>query len=163
MKVVNFEIMSEAFIGSFVLSLTKRNGGKPVFATFNTHRAGFTYLYTMYRQTRSATMENELKIYFRAIRKRGAREAQSGIGQMHNTKLPLPFEVYKFFSFQFLKGIQNAVQEDALGFVFAHLFLTLSWNTMCRSSNTAHISLNHLAWSGDSLQIFVLQAKNDQE
>ena len=166
MKVVNFKIMSEAFIVRFNFSLTKRNGGKQVFATFNTHRAGFTYLITMYRQTRSVRIMNMLKINFRAIQKRGAREAQSGIGQMHNTILPLPREVYKFLLFQILKGIQNALQKDPRGFVFAHfahLFLTLSWNTMYRTSNTAHILLNHLAWSGDSLQIFVLQVINDQE
>jgi len=46
--------------------------------------------------------------------------------------------------------------------LFAHCFLVLSWNLMCRSNNTCRICLSHMSWDWDSLVIRFAQQKGDQ-
>lgn len=163
MRVVDFGILDEFHLIRWILSLTKADGAPPVYSTYNQHRAGFNHLYRMYRQRVPAEITSELPIYFKSLRKRAARNAHEGNGLNVNTKLPLPFRVYKFLAYYFFTGVGVVDQQDALQNVFGHLFLLLSWNTMQRAHNTAEISLTHLKWNEDSLQVFVCQAKNDQE
>ena len=37
--------------------------------------------------------------------------------------------------------------------IFAHAFLTLTWNLVCRSKNTVFIHRNHISWDRDALCI----------
>ena len=46
--------------------------------------------------------------------------------------------------------------------VFAHTFLLLSWNLICRAGNTASICLAHMEFGDDCLKIYFAQMKNDQ-
>ena len=48
------------------------------------------------------------------------------------------------------------------GFVFAHCFLTLEWNLMCRANNLVNLNLTHIGWSDDSLLVCIAKAKHDQ-
>jgi hypothetical protein len=70
----------------------------------------------MYRQTRDTYIESELKLYFCAIKKRSAQNAQDGNGVIHSTKLPLPFSVYIYFCKQFIIG--NERQADAISYMY---------------------------------------------
>jgi hypothetical protein len=63
----------------------------------------------------------------------------------------------------FPQGSGDIKSADSIQNVFGHLFWVLSWNILARSINTASISLRHLDWNGDALQVFICQAKNDQE
>jgi hypothetical protein len=60
-------------------------------------------------------------------------------------------------------GIDANNQDDAISFVFAHLYLLMAWNSMQRASNVQDISLNHLAWADDHLQLYIFVTKNNQE
>jgi hypothetical protein len=161
--VVDFEVLKEHHLIMFVLSLKKNDGSTPGFSTFNTHRAGFNHLFRMYREKQPEKMEDELSLYFRSLKKRDVTRAQEGIGRIHSTKLPLPFEVYKVLAGCMLKNSGDITSVDSIQNVFGHLFWVLSWNILARSINTASISLRHLDWNGDALQVFICQAKNDQE
>ena len=112
---------------------------------------GFNHLFRMYRKEKPTVLDNELSIYFKSIKKQGAKKRQNGEGAIHNTKIPLPFAVYKFLSKQFISGIGIENQSDSMQSIFGHLFWLLSWNTMSRSKNTGTISLNHISWANDSL------------
>ncbi len=46
--------------------------------------------------------------------------------------------------------------------IFTHCYMIISWNLMCRSSNTATICLSHLEWVNDSLACYFASQKNDQ-
>jgi hypothetical protein len=46
--------------------------------------------------------------------------------------------------------------------IFAHVFLLLQWNLMCRSNNVELIHLTHLQWSEDRLLVYFRKQKNDQ-
>ena len=35
--------------------------------------------------------------------------------------------------------------------IFAHIFLTLTWNLVCHSKNTVFIHRNHISWDHDDL------------
>jgi hypothetical protein len=155
MPVVNFNLLKEHHLILFVLSLQKKDGGTPGYSTFNTHRAGFNHLFRMYRQKQPDVMGEELSLYFRSLKKREAKRAQEGIGQIHSTKLPLPFEVYRLLSGSLLEGAGASNRADAIQNIFGHTFWILSWNIMARSVNTANISLRHLDWSGDALHVYV--------
>jgi len=61
-------------------------------------------------------------------------------------KKPLKFETYRWLSKKFL------LQGEAFG----HLFTLLSWNLMCRASNTVNIHGTHIEWIEDSLAIWSL-------
>ena len=45
--------------------------------------------------------------------------------------------------------------------IFAHAFLTLTWNLICRSKNTVHIHIYHITWGSDSLIIKFAHTKTD--
>jgi CO dehydrogenase/acetyl-CoA synthase epsilon subunit len=99
---------------------------------------------------------NELFNYFKSLKKRSARAAQNGtIERSTNTKLPLPFAVYKCLTKQFFMGTDGNGQKDALSFVFAHLYLLMAWSSMQRASNVQEISLNHLALADDYMQLYI--------
>ena len=47
--------------------------------------------------------------------------------------------------------------------IFAHSFMTLTWNLMCRSKNTVNIHRNHITWGSDSLAVRFAHTKTDVE
>ena len=61
-------------------------------------------------------------------------------------KAALPFQLYAALA---LKALQAGQQHMLLG----HAYLVLTWNLMCRSTNTSHIALGRLGWVGDSLLV----------
>ena len=135
-------------------------GRELTYSAYNTHRAGFNHLFRMYDELKPEKLEEDLKKYFKSLKKKQAKARQAGTADLKsNTKHPLPFSVYHCLARNFMRG--NA--EDSMTFTFAHLYLLLAWNTMQRAATIAEISLKHMDWSNDALQIFVFQAKNDQE
>ena len=84
-----------------------------------------------------------------------AAAKQSGAVPIKEGKEPLPFRLYVTFCEQLL------LQPD-MEAVFAHLFLIMSWNLMCRSKNTAEVSLSHMKVIDDALGVVFGKQKNDQ-
>lgn len=68
----------------------------------------------------------------------------------------LPFEVLCKMS----RALLACAANDA---VFAHLFLLLQWNLICRSNNVEKIDLEHLQWREDCLLVYFRKQKNDQD
>ena len=65
------------------------------------------------------------------------------------------FSLYQFLSLQFMS-------QGSTDFIFSHLYLTISWNLMCRAGNTGSICFEHVEWSEDALKIYFCHMKNDQ-
>ena len=73
-------------------------------------------------------------------------------------KDPLSFAGYNLLCRNLLK--HNGSNDE---FVFAHCFLTLEWNLMCRADNLVNLNLAHIRWSDNSLLACIAKAKHDQE
>lgn len=68
----------------------------------------------------------------------------------------MDFKVYQYLAKNFLEA---SYQREN---IFAHLFLVLCWNLICRAGNVVSICLNHIEWREDALCIFFAHMKNDQ-
>ena len=73
-------------------------------------------------------------------------------------KDPLSFAGYNLLCRTFLRN--NGTNDE---FIFAHCFLTLEWNLMCRADNMVNLNLAHIGWEDDSLLSCIAKAKHDQE
>ena len=73
-------------------------------------------------------------------------------------KDPLSFAGYNLLCCTFLKN--NGSNDE---FIFAHCFLTLEWNLMCRADNLVTLNLAHIGWEYDSFLCNLAKCKHDQE
>ena len=72
-------------------------------------------------------------------------------------KSPMSAELYQAIAHWFLEW-------GTLNGIFAHCFLVLSWNLMCRSENTQNIHLCDMTWTGfDCFEIKFAHTKSDQK
>ena len=102
----------------------------------------------------SATLINELKEHFRGL-KRTVQSVSAGETSIKTGKEPLSFGLYRYLSLKLLeKGKKD--------FQFAHFFIVLCWNLMCRSNNVFGIDYRHMNWRDDALCIYFSQTKTDQ-
>ena len=90
--------------------------------------------------------------FLRTVITRRADEGEDADG---DGKKPMSHELYQclakwFFELGTAEGL------------FAHCFLVLTWNLMCRSNNTTRICLSHITWTWNSLVIWFAQQKGDQ-
>lgn len=92
---------------------------------------------------------------FKGLLRTVAQEMQNGNGRISTGKTPLPFELYAELA-------QWMMCEGTAVGTFCHLFLVLSWNLACRSSNTKTIHYHHMGWVDDSLKVYFAHMKNDQ-
>ena len=132
-----------------------RNGTRLSKAGYYSKRAGLFHLYRLYGETQSAEFQEGMKTLFKGLLRTVALEVQNGQGRISTGKIPLSFELYS----ELCKWMMEDTTSSGR---FAHLFLVLSWNLACRSSNTKTIHFHHLAWAQDSLQIYFAHMKNDQ-
>ena len=112
-------------------------------------------MFRIYGKQQSDFFQKDLKQLFKGFLRTVSIEVQNGNGRITTGKIPLTFDLYT----EICKWMQ---EDDTPAGKFAHLFLVLSWNLACRSSNTKTIHFHHLGWSQDALQIFFCHMKNDQ-
>jgi hypothetical protein len=148
------ELQAEDFI-EWLLTQRKRDGSECGYSTFNNHRAGLFNLFREYKHLMSAFLQSELSTYFRGLKRTIAERAADGAMKIKSGKDPLSFELYSA-----LCEATIAMEEKEA--VFARTFLIMTWNLMCRSSNTVMIRHGHIEWRGDALQVYFAHMKNDQ-
>jgi len=141
---------------TWIQTLKTEDNKTPAFSTLNGHRSGFKNLYREYKVSMDPAMEEEIDSHFGGKKKQLAKEVAETGGKARTGKAPLPFSIYKAICKGFLE-IESAEAQ------FAGLFFRLGWNLMCRSNNTSKIAFNHLEWENDSLIIFFVHSKTDQD
>ncbi|KAF1792843.1 Integrase-like, catalytic domain [Phytophthora cactorum] len=68
------------------------------------------------------------------------------------------------FQFSFFHKLCKTMRgQTKKKYIFAHTFLVISWNLMCRGGNSVSIQYEHLEWDEDSLAIWFGHMKHDQE
>jgi hypothetical protein len=92
-------------------------------------------------------------MFFRGLKRQQAKEKQEGIRKLQEGKSAMPFKLYERLCKAFMTNKNS----------FGHLYLSFSWNLMCRTDNTSSILMSHLNWTNDCLVVFYGKMKNDQE
>jgi hypothetical protein len=141
---------------TFLVSLKKTNGQKP--QAIGRYGTSLKFLYSMYDTVMPESFAAILKSRLKALNINAAERIQAGEGSIKEGKDPLPFITYRFICAFTLKDASSS-QES----LFTRTFTILSWNLMCRASNTKRINLHHMEWRGDALVIRFCNTKKDQE
>lgn len=139
----------------FVASLKKRDGTDVGTSVHSTTRSAIKDLFRSYEVVISKQIETALETFFKGLKKTTAAAKGRGVGKVQTGKRPMEFSLLCFLAERLL---QSGHTDD----IFAHCYLLLSWNLMCRSANTKSICFSHLQWFNDSLGIFFAHMKNDQ-
>ena len=152
---IKFEELQAEDFKRFLLSITKRDGKKPGFSSYSTHRSALFDLFRMYKLRMSNDLSFHLSIFFSGLRRTHATAIANGDGEIVIGKHPLAFMCYRTVAKEFLK-------KDGKEHIFGHLFMVMCWNLMCRSSNVVKICFSHMSWFEDALGIRFAHQKTDQ-
>ena len=136
-------------------TLIDRKTGKPMLigrGGLAGYRKAFTNLFVEKGLQQPPAMVQELKVYFAALKRQDAREKATGARPITEGKEAIPYAVYVKICQEFFRN----------GQYFELLYATLCWNLMCRTENTAMISIEHLAMLADSIGVKFSQQKCDK-
>jgi hypothetical protein len=139
----------------FIVSLRARNGEILSSSSLNCYRSAITYVYRAFRREVPADFSHSLATDFRGFKRTNAMLAAAGEVTINQGKDPLPFSVYRMLCKEIMK-------QPSTEFMFAHCFMVICCNLMCRSTNALHICFEHMGWREDALTIKFAHQKNDQ-
>lgn len=98
---------------------------------------------------------DDMKTFFAGLKRIEAERNQEGAGEAKMAgKMALPYSVYERACKQML------VLNDG---GFAHLFLTVQWNLMCRSQSVESIHTGHISNEDDSVGLVFHKSKANQD
>lgn len=124
--------------------------------SYGSHRSALNHLFTQCEVIPSPEFTLKLQKAMRGLNNSAAR-ARGRIGaNLREGKEPLPYNLYCAICRWLMES------EDSEG-VWAHCFLTLTWNLMCRSKNTVHVMREHISWTDDAMQVQFAHTKKDRE
>ena len=115
-------------------------------------RSAFRELHKQCGTQFDPVFESELKELYKGLLRGHADEKQKKGGRLAEGKDPMSFRLYKTLC----KLMTKDSSKEA---IFAHTFLTLTWNLICRRKNTANIHINHITWGTDAMIIKFAHAK----
>jgi len=150
-----FEALTAEVFLTWIVSLRKNDGEKPGGQTYASHRSGLFDLFRSFKVTMSLELQSELKNHYKGLKRTIASNIAAGGTKIKSGKDPLSISLYRFLGLEVLRM-------DNRDSVFARTFMILTWNLICRASNTFQVCLDHMEWSEDSLCVFFSQMKNDQ-
>lgn len=101
----------------------------------------------------SSEFVGDIKMFFKGLKRLDAREKASGVRAQTEGKKAMPFAVYVRLQEQFYKE----------GKFFEMAYTSLTWNLMCRTDNTARITLKHLGLDDDAITVLFNISKTHQE
>jgi len=120
-------------------------------------RSALSFLFTECEVMPTAKFNNHMKRFMKGIRKASAKErGRKGGSSMNDGKAPMPFEVYRLLC-------KLLLEDEDTKSAFAHCFLTMTWNLMCRSRNTVNVQVEHINWDADAIGVKFAHSKMDQE
>ncbi len=117
-------------------------------------RAAFRELHKQCGVQFDPEFESELKELYKGLVRGHADEKQKKGGRLAEGKDPMSFRLYKTLC-------NLMIRDSSKEAIFAHPFLTLTWNLICRSKNTVNIHMNHISWSCDTMTIKFAHTKTD--
>jgi integrase len=147
------ELTPETFL-SYLISLTDSKNSE-FMKSYGGLRSALTQLFTQCEVAPSKAFLQKMKQVMTGLKNtsakaRGTKGTKLGVG-----KEPLPFEVYRAICTWLL-------EDGGTDCIFAHCFLIMTWNLMCRSRNTVNIRLEHIGWENDSMTVQFAHTKTDK-
>jgi hypothetical protein len=128
---------------------------KPMLNAFESianFRKALFNLFTEAKQRPSVDFVDGIKLFFKGLKRKDAQEKQFGFRKTTEGKAAMPFCVYAALQEEFFKQ----------GKFFELAYTSFTWNLMCRTDNTAHITLKHLSTVADSLCVEFSVSKMDK-
>jgi hypothetical protein len=122
---VHFDQISAKDFMTWLASLRKKNGDKPGFSTYNSHRSAFSNMFRYCGILMPSALEKDLATHFKGLKRLTVQNLVAGNENIKIGKDPLSFELYKFLAKQML-------MQPTPEYIFAHTFMLLTWNLMCR-------------------------------
>ena len=143
----------ETFL-SYLISLTDAKNSE-FMKSYGGHRSALTQLFIQCEVAPSKAFLQKMKqvmtgLKNTSVKARGTKGTKLGVGNE-----PLPFEVYRAICTWLL-------EDGGTHCIFAHCFLTMTWNLMRRSRNTVDIRLEHIGWENHSMTVQFAHTKTDQ-
>ena len=138
----------------YLSSLRKRDEQQPDPSTLSTHRTALTHLFTSFQRPMPPEFGLSLKEFFKGAKRITAQKKASGDGLVRQGKEPFSFSLYSLLCLQLLK------QKSSMASIFAHAFLTLSWNLMCRAGTWDHAPLERSPTLEQWLFVFSRSARS---
>ena len=80
----------------------------------------------------SQELQDELKKHYKGLKRNIASNIAAGGMKIKVGKDPLSMSLFRFLGLELL-------QDDSRDSVFARTFMILTWNLVCRASNTFHV------------------------
>lgn len=150
--------LSEVAVSEYLASkYTEEDGFKSV-SLMESIRSAINHLYRERGHTMELEVRGAMDSYVKGYRRRMAKAKEEGQAPMIEGKDPLSVRGYRLLCEKALHfGPRSKVGGGA------HLYLTMQWNLMARSSNIAALLYQHFSWENDSLVIRIPRHKGDQE
>ena len=156
-KPILFELVSVRMFIEFLHSRARKQGKNFLSKSgCGSYRSAYKELYRQCGMKMRTEFESDLSIKFKGLMRGYAIEKETTGGRLAEGKDPMSFSLYQLLC---KKMMSDGTKES----VFAHAFLTLTWNLICRSKNTVNIHRNHLSWALDCLSIRFAHTKTDVE
>ena len=156
-KPILFELVTVRMFIEFLHSRARKQGKNFLSKSgCGSYRSAYKELHRQCGINMSKEFESDLSIKFKGLMRGYAKEKETTGGRLAEGKDPMIFSLYKLLC---KKMMHDGTKES----VFAHSFLTLTWNLICRSKNTVNIHRNHLSWTLDCLVIRFAHTKTDVE
>ncbi|KAG9415615.1 hypothetical protein AC1031_021996 [Aphanomyces cochlioides] len=151
-QTLNLEVFSYQDFLDF-LQWTVRNRKTIVGSTLSGYRSAMKNFYKDNNVKLPEGFDLDMRDVFSGINRSIANELQHG-SKTDSGKRPLSYS-------KFLQLCDKSLLLNDGG--FAHLFLTMTWNLMCRSQSTETIQLDHLSLEGDAIGVKFYKTKTKQE
>ena len=151
---INLQSLEPKVFLEHLLCLTDTIVKKEYLKSYGGHRSGLTMLFLDCRVTRSEEFQQVLSRLMKGLKNTSAQERGLQGVRLTEGKEPLPFVVYCAICRWLLEKGDSAS-------IFAHCFLTLTWNLICRSKNTTLVQREHISWEGDAAGIQFAHSKTD--
>ena len=113
------------------------------------------HLFRIYSKVQGNEFKLKLATTLRGLERKISIEAQEGEGRIKIGKTPISHSLYVYLN-------EFMLQEDSTKAVFGGAFMTMTWNLVCRASDTSSIHLHCLEWTEDSLRVFFAHMNNNQ-
>ena len=155
--VIDLEALDAETFMTWLDSLYKKQDGRKLSASaYGSKRSMLHHLHILHTSRGvPERLEAPLKVLFAGFLRTLAKSRPADWKDAG--KVPMSVELYKALSQWFLDWNTNAG-------IFAHCYLVLSWNLMCRSENTQNIHLSEMSWTSfDALEINFAHQKGDQK
>jgi hypothetical protein len=112
---------------SYIVQLKKGDGSTPGISTMDKIKSSWFNLFRDSKTTLTKEEENEISVFFKGLRRLDDQMRASGEQAVVEGKSPISFGLYKWIAVEFIRKSNT----------FAHLYLVLTCNLMCRTNNTA--------------------------